>query len=31
MFMLNNDRNSKVDVLLNIVITLVILVVLWFR
>jgi hypothetical protein len=29
MFMLNNDRNSKVDVILNIVITLVVIVALW--
>ena len=29
MFMLNNDRNSNVDVFLNIVITLVIIVILW--
>jgi len=31
MFMLNNDRNSKVDVFLNIVITLVIIITLWPR
>ena len=29
MFMLNNDRNSNLDVFLNIVITLVIIITLW--
>ena len=29
MFMLNNDRNSKVDIFLNIAITLVIILTLW--
>ena len=31
MFMINNNRNSKADVFLNIVITIIIIIVLWLR
>lgn len=31
MFMLDHDRNSKMDIVLNIVITVLIIAVLWFR